>query len=400
MKHLCIIGGGALSLFVAANLKNRKITILEASNDVLKKVKLSGGGRCNLCNYEKDIKKLLEAYPRNANHLKKIFYEFTPEFICNHFYDMGINLKVEDLNRVFPESDDSQEVVDMLLYYATKNNVNILKGAKVEYLTKDGDKFRIETLDDRTFTCDEVLLAIGGNWQNSHNLKASLENLGHSFVEDVPSLFAFDLADENFLTLAGVAQNDVNIRSSLIKKEVEGDILFTHKGVSGPAVLKLSSYGAVDFAKNDYKFSINISFVKAEYAREFFKYARLNAARKLVKNYNIPDMRNALWQAILRHNNIPADLQYTHLNKAQETALVNSLAKLELEVVGKSVNSTEFVRAGGVNVKEIDFMSMQSKICPDLYLGGEAIDIDAITGGYNLMACWGEGLQIVKKLQA
>lgn len=383
-------------MFTAAFAKNREIVALERSNAILGKVLLSGGGRCNLCNAEGDIKKLISRYPRNGNKLRKIFFRFPPKYIMEFFEREGLHLKVEAQNRVFPASGDSREVAAFLAKKAEANNCKILTECNVLGISDAmGGRFKISFSNAPSIEADEILVATGGRWENKQ-LRESLIKYGHTFSPDVPSLFALDLAVPQKSALAGLSQKDVRIKAASI--ESCGDIVFTHTGISGPAVLELSSLGALEFQKAEYKFDIELRFLGERDFDAFAADARKNFATRQIKNAHPQQIPQALWNALLEMANVPVSTQWSNLKKADEIKLKATLSKCKMRVVSRRAEKSEFVTAGGIDVDGIDFSSMQSRLRENLYLGGECINIDAVTGGYNLMACWAEGLCICAAL--
>ena len=385
-----------MGIFSACNIKNHKITVLEAGQKPLAKVLLSGGTRCNLCNATSDIKTLLSAYPRGANKLRKLFYAYPPNHIMDWFEHKKIPLKVENENRVFPASDSSTQVCQTLMRLANidsirtgfiASKISLLKNSLLEIESSSGEKF----------SAQKVLIACGGKW--NLELKNSLENLGHTFIDEAPALFSFEVADSNLKKLSGITIKNVKVKSSVSDVVCNGDILVTHKGLTGPAILKLSSFAAYELMNSSYKFSLSIKIAEREIAKEFFNSSRKNQPKKMLKNLPFTNLTQSFWEYLLNKSNVSSEICFCNFSKENENQLLNELENCKIEVSGKIKNKEEFVTAGGLNCDEVDFETMQSKLCKNLHFGGECLNIDAITGGYNLMACWAEALAFSQNLQ-
>jgi len=396
MQSLAIIGAGAMGIFSACNIKNHKITILEAGQKPLAKVLLSGGTRCNLCNATSDIKILLSAYPRGANKLRKLFYTYPSSYIMDWFEHKKIALKIEDENRVFPVSNSSTQVCQTLIRLANIDSMRTGFVASKISLLKNSS-FEIESSSQEKLISQKILISCGGKWNTQ--LKESLKKLGHTFIDEAPALFSFEVANANLKKLSGITLKNVQVKSSVADSVCKGDILITHKGLTGPAILKLSSFAAYELMNASYKFSLSIKIAEREFARDFLNSARKNQPKKMLKNLPLTNLSQNFWEFLLEKSDINPDICFCNFSKENEKQLLNKLENLEIEVVGKIKNKEEFVTAGGLNCDEVDFETMQSKLCKNLYFGGECLNIDAITGGYNLMSCWAQGLAFSRNLQ-
>lgn len=393
MKPIAIIGAGAAGMFLASNVKNA--VVLEAAPKILRKLALTGGGRCNICNAQPDIKKLLQAYPRNGGRLRKLFAAFGAKEIFEWFAKRGMPLKTEDEYRVFPQCESAESVCALLEDCALKNETLIRRNFAVAFVEKIEGGFAVKSATNEVIQCKKLIVATGGNMSNS--LKTSLEALGVKFVKTVPSLFAFDLDDGEFSELSGLSVK--NVKLFYKKLESVGDILFTRGGVSGPAVLKMSSFGAFDFAELNYKFCVDCQFLNPEEFSAFLQTARSNFGAREIKNLSPEKIGQRLWCVLLNRAKIPQNTLYARLTKEAEKLLFNEVCKCTLSVCKRGEHKSEFVSAGGVDVSQIDFASMQCKDVENLYFIGECLNIDALTGGYNLMACWTQAMRLAQNLR-
>ncbi len=393
MKPIAIIGAGAAGMFLASNVKNA--VVLETAPKILRKLALTGGGRCNICNAQPDIKKLLQAYPRNGGRLRKLFAAFGAKDIFEWFAKRGMPLKTEDEYRVFPQCESAESVCALLEDCALKNETLIRRNFAVASVEKIEGGFAVKSVANEVIQCKKLVVATGGNMVNS--LKTSLEALGVKFVKTVPSLFAFDLDDGEFSELSGLSVK--NVKLFYKKLESAGDILFTRGGVSGPAVLKMSSFGAFDFAELNYKFCIDCQFLSPEEFAAFLQKARSNFGAREIKNLSPEKIGQRLWCVLLNRAKIPQNTLYARLTKDSEKLLFNEVCKCTLSVCKRGEHKSEFVSAGGVDVSQIDFASMQCKDVENLYFIGECLNIDALTGGYNLMACWTQAMRLAQNLR-
>ena len=399
MKKVIIIGGGASGFFTAANIDTKlyDVTILEQNSDVLQKVKISGGGRCNVSHAYFDPRELVQFYPRGNKELLSVFTKFQPGDTMNWYEEHGVALKIEDDNRIFPESNSSQSIIDCLVNECKKKNVKILTKQTVTEILPQENGYKIHTTDQNYFV-DYVVFSTG----SSPKAFKMLEKLGHQIVAPVPSLFTFNIKNEILKDLMGTSFQYVNIEISKPNLEESGSLLITHWGLSGPAILKLSAWGARELAALKYQFEIIVNFIgtASEDALEIFKNFKENEPKKSIGQAKIFDITNRFWQRILFVSGIDTAKQLANINNKEMQKIIENLCCCRMNVTGKSTFKEEFVTAGGVDLKEMDFKTMKSKKLPNFYISGEVLNIDAVTGGFNFQACWSEGWLIAQDLNA
>jgi len=399
MKKLAIIGGGAAGYFVAANLGKalgKQTVLFEQSSTPLQKVRVSGGGRCNVTHACFDPKELVEFYPRGKKELLGVFHKFQSGETMEWFETRNVPLKIEDDNRVFPVSDSSLTIMECLIGEAEKNKVEIRLGEAIRKIEKKENYFLILTKSN-SYAFEKVVFTPGSSTKAMEILK----NIGHKIVKPVPSLFTFNIKDERLKDLMGISFEWAQISIPDLKLEAEGPLLITHWGLSGPAVLKLSAWGALGLFELNYDFEIRVNFIRKELEEciDFLNGFKSENARKSVYKTNPFSFPKRFWHRILEVSKIPADLTLSHLNKNQIQKISEELANGMYKVKGKSTFKEEFVTAGGVDLKEINFKTMESKIISNLFLAGEILNIDAITGGFNFQACWSEAFLISEHLK-
>ena len=399
MKKVIIIGGGASGFFTAANIDTKlyDVTILEQNSDVLQKVKISGGGRCNVSHACFDPRELVQFYPRGNKELLSVFTKFQPGDTMNWYEEHGVALKIEDDNRIFPESNSSQSIIDCLVNECKKNNVKILTKQTVTEILPQENGYKIHTTDQNHFA-DYVVFSTG----SSPKAFKILEKLGHQIIAPVPSLFTFNIKNEILKDLMGTSFQYVDIEIPKLNLEESGSLLITHWGLSGPAILKLSAWGARELAALKYQFEIIVNFIgtASEDALEIFKNFKENEPKKSIGQAKIFDITNRFWQRILFVSGIDAAKQLANINNKEMQKIIENLCCCRMNVTGKSTFKEEFVTAGGVDLKEMDFKTMKSKKLPNFYISGEVLNIDAVTGGFNFQACWSEGWLIAQDLNA
>ena len=399
MKKVIIIGGGASGFFTAANIDTKlyDITILEQNSDVLQKVKISGGGRCNVSHACFDPRELVQFYPRGNKELLSVFTKFQPGDTMNWYEEHGVALKIEDDNRIFPESNSSQSIIDCLVYECRKKNVKILTKQTVTEILPQENGYKIHTTDQNYFA-DYVVFSTG----SSPKAFKILEKLGHQIIAPVPSLFTFNIKNEILKDLMGTSFQYVDIEVPKLNLEESGSLLITHWGLSGPAILKLSAWGARELAALKYQFEIIVNFIgtASEDALEIFKNFKENEPKKSIGQAKIFDITNRFWQRILFVSGIDTTKQLANINNKEMQKIIENLCCCRMNVTGKSTFKEEFVTAGGVDLKEMDFKTMKSKKLPNFYISGEVLNIDAVTGGFNFQACWSEGWLIAQDLNA
>ena len=399
MKKVIIIGGGASGFFTAANIDTKlyDVTILEQNSDVLQKVKISGGGRCNVSHACFDPRELVQFYPRGNKELLSVFTKFQPGDTMNWYEEHGVALKIEDDNRIFPESNSSQSIIDCLVNECRKKNVKILTKQTVTEILPQENGYKIHTTDQNYFA-DYVVFSTG----SSPKAFKILEKLGHQIITPVPSLFTFNIKNEILKDLMGTSFQYVNIEIPKLNLEESGSLLITHWGLSGPAILKLSAWGARELAALKYQFEIIVNFIgtASEDALETFKNFKENEPKKSIGQAKIFDITNRFWQRILFVSGIDTAKQIANINNKEMQKIIENLCCCRMNVTGKSTFKEEFVTAGGVDLKEMDFKTMKSKKLPNFYISGEVLNIDAVTGGFNFQACWSEGWLIAQDLNA
>ena len=399
MKKVIIIGGGASGFFTAANIDTKlyDVTILEQNSDVLQKVKISGGGRCNVSHACFDPRELVQFYPRGNKELLSVFTKFQPGDTMNWYEEHGVALKIEDDNRIFPESNSSQSIIDCLVNECRKKNVKILTKQTVTEILLQENGYKIHTTDQNYFA-DYVVFSTG----SSPKAFKMLEKLGHQIITPVPSLFTFNIKNEILKDLMGTSFQYVDIEIPKLNLEESGSLLITHWGLSGPAILKLSAWGARELAALKYQFEIIVNFIgtASEDALEIFKNFKENEPKKSIGQAKIFDITNRFWQRILFVSGIDTTKQLANINNKEMQKIIENLCCCRMNVTGKSTFKEEFVTAGGVDLKEMDFKTMKSKKLPNFYISGEVLNIDAVTGGFNFQACWSEGWLIAQDLNA
>ena len=395
-KQLIVIGGGAAGFFCAVNAArldpSLKVTIVEKSNKVLSKVKVSGGGRCNVTHACFEIDELTKRYPRGKNFLKKAFHWFNTKDTIQWFEERGVNLKTEADGRMFPISDSSQTIIECLLKEANKYGVEILMNFEVQQIEMTDDKFKLLSPTSRILTSDYLCIASGGypksaqfNW---------LKQVGHSIEEPVPSLFTFNIPNNSITELMGVSVKNAVVKVAGTKLQEQGPLLITHWGLSGPAVLRTSAWGARELAAKNYHFNILVNWLNdhtEQSLREQWHDLRNRFASQKINNKNPFGLPARLWSFLLKRSSISEDKRWADVSAKEQNQLIKNLTAQEFEVKGKTTFKEEFVTCGGIKLSEVDANTMQSRIVPHLYFAGEVLDIDGITGGFNFQNAWTSG---------
>ncbi len=386
-----IIGGGAAGIFAAINIaiKNPElqIAVLEKSSKLLSKVKVSGGGRCNVTHACFEPKELAKFYPRGQKELIGPFHQFQPGDIIAWFADRGIELKIEDDGRMFPTTDDSQTIIDCFLKEIEKNNIEINFNTKVESIEKINNNFTLST-SDINYSCNHLIVTTGGaNKSDAYNF---ISALGHTITPPNPSLFTFNLPNNDILKLQGLVSN-VEVKIEGTRLIEQGPLLITHWGMSGPAILKLSAWGARILHEKDYNFNFIINWLPNhtyESAIELLNSFKDDFSSKKVSNEFNVDIPKKLKWFLVHKAGINPDIKWAEVGKQQIQQLANILTNDIYQSQGKTTFKQEFVTCGGVKLNEINFKTFESKIVPNLYFAGEVLDIDALTGGFNFQAAW------------
>lgn len=384
-----VVGGGAAGFFTALNIKesnpNTEVLILERTKEVLSKVKVSGGGRCNVTHAEFIPSELVTNYPRGAKELLGPFHKFMTGDTMSWFEKHGIELKIEDDGRIFPVSDSSQTIIDCFLKLAKRYNIQLLTKTPVKTINFINNKWDLDT-PSSSFVTKSLVMATGSNTKVWNLLK----ELGHNIISPVPSLFTFNCKDQRIVNLPGVVVKNVSLEVIDTSLQSEGPLLFTHWGMSAPSILKLSSFGARILYDLNYKFELKVNFINNA---SFFCEEELirNKKRQPKKNMHkrtLFDIPKRLWSELLNASGINKDLKWADVNKIQIKCLVDQLTNTRFRIDGKSTFKEEFVTAGGIDLKDLDFKSFKSKKCEGLYLVGEVLNIDAVTGGFNFQNAW------------
>jgi predicted Rossmann fold flavoprotein len=391
-----IAGGGAAGFFAAITCAeanpNARVVIFEKGPQFLSKVRISGGGRCNVTHACFDVREFTTCYPRGESALISPFHRFSAADTVKWFESRGVALKTESDGRMFPTTDSSATVIDCLLRQAKRNNVELRANCGVQQVSRDGNGFNVALTTGEHVRADRLLLATGGC--RTPSLGAIAASLGHTIEPPVPSLFTFHIDVPWLRELAGVAVPNVEARVTGSKLRESGPLLITHWGLSGPAILKLSAWGARELHATDYKFSLEVNWLphlRPEQLRDELRRCAEEHRAKLVANVPIAPLTARLWRALVLAAGVAEGTRWAGLSKAAQHALVEQLTATFFQVSGKSLNKDEFVTCGGVRLSEVDFKTMQSKVCPRLFFAGELLDIDGLTGGFNFQAAWTTG---------
>ena len=397
---IIIVGGGAAGFFSAINIVENnpklKVAILERGKTVLEKVRISGGGRCNVTHACFAPNDLVKYYPRGEKELRGPFHQFCSGDTVEWFEKHGVELKIEDDGRMFPISDSSQTIIDCFLLATQKLGIQVLTGQSVQSIFKAEKYWKVET-NHETFACQKLIMTTGSNpkiWE-------MLTQLGHSIVSPVPSLFTFNIKDARIKDLMGLsAFAKVKVKNS--KLSASGPLLITHWGMSGPGILRLSAWGARELFDKHYQFLLQVNWlndVTFEEALDSLKELKQEHAKKAVSKKSPFDFPNRLWESLVLASNIDAETKWADFSKMQLTSLANQLTNGEFQVNGKSTFKEEFVTAGGIDLKEINFKTMESKLHENLFFAGEIVNIDAITGGFNFQNAWTSGFIVAEAIK-
>ena len=388
-KDVIVIGGGAAGFFSAINIAvlnpELSVLILERGSEGLQKVKISGGGRCNVTHAQFIPTELTTNYPRGEKELLGPFHQYMTGDTMKWFEDRGIELKIEDDGRVFPVSNTSQTIIDCFINEANRLNIQILYNHSVKSISKKGDNWLVNT-DNSDFCCSKILVTTGSN----PKIWNIMDQLNHTIIKPVPSLFSFDIKDDRINSIPGVVVEDVEVSVVNSKLSTDGPLLITHKGLSAPSILKLSAFGALELAAMDYQFNISINFIKTSYNEclSQLKVVKSDLSKKMVVNHSLFEIPKRLWKELVVYSGIETNTTWADINKSQLNELSIQLTSSIFKVNGKSTFKEEFVTAGGVDLKEINFKTFESKINPNLFFAGEILNIDAVTGGFNFQNAW------------
>ncbi|PSF34465.1 aminoacetone oxidase family FAD-binding enzyme [Aphanothece hegewaldii CCALA 016] len=393
-QKVIVIGGGAAGFFGAITCGNTypnvQVTLLEAGREPLAKVRISGGGRCNVTHHCFEPSQLINYYPRGGKALRGAFTRFQPKDTWTWFGTQGVKLKTEADGRMFPVTDNSQTIVNCLMDAANFNGVKLMTNTIVQSVSHVSDGFEVALKNGNILKCDRLLIATGSNPLGYRWAKT----LGHTIEPPVPSLFTFQINDSRLKDLAGVSVENATVRLLTLDKtklEQTGPVLITHWGLSGPAVLKLSAWGARILHDHSYKMSLQINWLSeynSETIRQFLINIKNEHSKRKVSSFCPFSLPKRLWQSILIYLKINFETLWADLSKSSLNQLVQELTQSQYQITGKGVFKEEFVTCGGVSLKEIDFKTMESKICRGLYFAGEILDIDGVTGGFNFQSAW------------
>lgn len=393
--NIAIIGGGAAGFFAALSAKKHakqsSVIIFERSSKVLSKVKVSGGGRCNVTNSCYDNRHLSTFYPRGENFLKKAFEQFNAASTVEWFESRGVKLRTYPDNCIFPQSNDSQTIIDCFMKEAIELGVEIKLNQHIQEIELQGNGFLLKTKESN-FKADKVIVTIGG--QPKQSGMEWLGNMGHEIIEPVPSLFTFNMPNDPIRDLMGNVVEKTSVKVEGTKLSGNGPLLVTHWGMSGPAILQLSAWGARILAEKNYDFAILVNWlngIKEEELRKKIIDIQNEHGAKMITNLNPFPMTGRLWNYLLSKSEINLETRWKDLGKRNINKLVNSLLNDRYEVKGKTTFKEEFVTAGGISLKDVSVKTMESKKVPGLYFAGELLDIDGITGGFNFQAAWTTG---------
>jgi predicted Rossmann fold flavoprotein len=402
-EKLVVIGGGAAGFFCAINAArldpNLDVCILEKSNKLLAKVKVSGGGRCNTTHACFELPELVQKYPRGQNFLKKTFHWFNTTDTIEWFASRGVDLKTEADGRMFPASNDSQTIIDCLLKEADKYKVQVQIQTAVEKITvNDAGVFLLQTTN-KTIEANFVCVATGG-FPKAHQFEF-ITNLGHTIEAPVPSLFTFNMPGNSITELMGVSVPEAQVKIAGSKITATGPLLITHWGMSGPAVLKCSAWGARELSNLGYAFTIRVNWIPT-YAEQDLRTAwpliRSEQGNTKIGGRNPFELPGRLWLHLLEVCGIDAGGSWATLTASAQNKLITALTAFECKVSGKTTFKDEFVTCGGIKLSEIDANTMQSKLVKGLYFAGEIMDIDGITGGFNFQNAWTSGWIAAKSI--
>ena len=392
-----IIGGGAAGFFsaclLAENHSNIKITILEKDKEVLKKVRISGGGRCNVTHACFEHGDLVKFYPRGEKELYAPFLQFQPKDTIEWFSKNDVALKTEADGRMFPVTDSSETIIDCFMRICKKHQVDVKLSCRVTSIRRIETKWEV-TGSDKTYLSEYLIITAG----SSPSIWTILASMGHTIVPAVPSLFTFKVNDKALNDLAGISLPAASVKILGLKHSAVGPILITHWGLSGPAILKMSAWASIELHELKYEFDIELNWISRTYEDVLtdVKQLKESDAKKQMGNVAMYKIPQRFWMYILHTSDIQSTQQWANITKKQTQDLARNMTKFTLRVKGKSTNKDEFVTAGGVSLKEINFKNFQSKIQENLYFAGEVLNIDGLTGGFNFQSAW-TGAYIISK---
>lgn len=394
--QVAVIGGGAAGFFAAISAKthhpNAKVTIYEKTDKLLSKVRISGGGRCNVTHHCFDIRELVKFYPRGERPLKKAFGMFSPTDTVHWFQKRGVELKTESDGRMFPTTDDSETIINCLMQETIKLGIGIKTKSNIKKIMPQENGYELAFHRGGKVHADKVIIATGGSPRSSGF--DWLRELGHDIEEPVPSLFTFNMPNEPIKELMGVVADPVSVKIMGSKLQSSGPLLITHWGMSGPAVLKLSAFGARDLHAMNYEFKILVNWTgerTEQEVRDILKTVEQEHGKKKIANVKPFNLAGRLWEFLLNKLELGDDMIWQNMGKKNVNRLVHLMTNDVYEVEGKTTFKEEFVTCGGISLKDVDMKTMESRKSPDLYFAGEVLDIDGVTGGFNFQAAWTTG---------
>lgn len=381
-----VVGGGAAGYFTAINVKEinpaLNVAIFEQSKEVLNKVRISGGGRCNVTNSVWEPTELIKNYPRGEKELLGPFNKFSCGDTMAWFEDRGVPLKIEEDGRVFPVSDSSESFIDCFNAIVKKHKIKVITQAKVKSLSHENGIYKL-LINENIFSCTFLVLTPGSSnyfWQ-------LLGNLGYEIIQPVPSLFTFNIKDPRLKDLMGISVTNAEVKLEELKFSTRGPLLITHWGLSGPGILKLSAFAARELASLHYNFVVKVDWMPDFLSEDILKHKQ-NQGKKSIHANPLGNLPSRLWKSLINFTGISEDTKWADVNKEQMETLIDGLKSANFLVKGKSTFKDEFVTAGGVDLKQINFKTFGSKLHANLYMAGEVLNIDAITGGFNFQAAW------------
>lgn len=394
---MVVIGGGAAGFFCAVNAarlhKGLEVVLLEKTGKLLSKVKVSGGGRCNVTHAAPDLVYMAKRYPRGQHFVKKAFGHFFVPDTIQWFAERGVTLKTESDNRMFPDTDNSQTIVDCLLQEADRYGVRVRMNSDVQTISRQANgRWAVDLGDENILEADAVCVAAGGYAQAAKF--GWLTALGHTIAEPVPSLFTFNMPKNPITALMGVSVQEAQVKVAGTKLQEVGPLLITHWGMSGPAILRLSAWGARELCDKHYHFTAIVNWVPAFHEtsmRDALQDARGLGGQKM-HSKNQFGLPQRLWQFLLLQAGIPEEMRWADMPAKAQQVLTKLLVAMEFPVSGKTTFKEEFVTCGGIQLSEVDANTMQSKKAEGLFFAGEILDVDGITGGFNFQHAWTSGM--------
>ncbi len=395
---MAVIGGGAAGFFGAINAAQKakennialKITIFESGSQYLKKVRISGGGRCNVTHNLFDVNKFCENYPRGQRELRSPMQRFQAQDTLDWFSKQGVKIVAEDDGRMFPESNSSETIISTYLSLAEQYNIQTLNQHPIKSIQRNNDgSWNLQSRDESLFTFNYVLIATGSS-PAGYKLA---ESLGHTITDRAPSLFSFKISNPLLYDLQGISFHRSQITLTVDKKKKfkqQGPTLITHWGLSGPAILKLSAWAAREMKLANYKAQLTINWVDLNHdqTKAIIEKIKTDSPKTQIKNTYPDILPKRFWLSLLKMLSIEEEKQWANITKKEVQQIINNLIQFSCEVQGQNRFKDEFVECGGISSKEINFKSMESKIAPGVYFAGEILDVDGITGGFNFQNAW------------